>query len=94
MHTDANLLPTFMIIGAAKAGTTSLHHYLDQHPEISMSTPKETNFFERPDAAENLDEYQRCFQPGTKLRGEASVHYTCWPTVDGVAERISATLPT
>jgi hypothetical protein len=30
------ILPTF-IISAAKAGTTSLHHYLDLHPEIQMS---------------------------------------------------------
>jgi hypothetical protein len=38
-------LPNFFIIGAAKSGTTSLHEYLDQHPEIYMSFPKELNFF-------------------------------------------------
>lgn len=38
-------LPTFMIIGAAKAGTTSLHQYLQQHPQIFMSKPKEPRFF-------------------------------------------------
>lgn len=38
-------LPTFIVIGAAKAGTTSLYRYLAQHPEIFMPTLKETNFF-------------------------------------------------
>lgn len=34
-----------MIIGANKAGTTSLHHYLSQHPEVFMCQPKEPMFF-------------------------------------------------
>ncbi len=38
-------LPNFLIIGAAKSGTTSLHAYLGQHPQIYMSPLKETNFF-------------------------------------------------
>lgn len=36
--------PTFLIIGAYKAGTTSLHHYLGQHPQIFMSRIKEIRF--------------------------------------------------
>ena len=38
-------LPNFLIIGAAKSGTTALHKYLQQHPQIYMSPTKETNFF-------------------------------------------------
>jgi len=38
-------LPNFIILGAAKAGTTSLYRYLCQHPQIYMSPVKETNFF-------------------------------------------------
>lgn len=38
-------LPTFVLIGAAKAGTTSLYHYLGEHPEIYMSPVKEPRFF-------------------------------------------------
>lgn len=38
-------LPDFLIIGAAKAGTTSIHYYLQQHPEIFMSPVKDTFFF-------------------------------------------------
>ena len=86
-------LPNFMIIGAAKAGTTSLHYYLDLHPEVSMSQPKETDFFVRDDYRQALDEYAACFEPGTKVRGEASVHYTCWPDVPHIPERISSVLP-
>ncbi len=38
-------LPNFIIIGAAKSGTTSLYNYLKQHPSIYLSAIKETNFF-------------------------------------------------
>jgi hypothetical protein len=39
------ILPNFFIVGAPKAGTTSLYHYLDQHPDIYMSPVKEPNYF-------------------------------------------------
>jgi len=38
-------LPNFLIIGAAKAGTTALYWYLDQHPQVYMSPEKEPRFF-------------------------------------------------
>lgn len=38
-------LPNFLVIGAAKGGTTALHRYLAQHPEIYMSQRKELEFF-------------------------------------------------
>ena len=38
-------MPNFLIIGAAKSGTTALHQYLQQHPQIYMTPSKETNFF-------------------------------------------------
>lgn len=43
-------MPNFMILGAAKAGTTSLYAYLYHHPEIYLSRPKEPNFFAYGDA--------------------------------------------
>ena len=43
-------LPTFIVIGASRCGTTSLHHYLGQHPEIHMSPVKSPNFFVAGDA--------------------------------------------
>lgn len=63
-------LPTFLVVGAVKAGTTSLHEYLQQHPEVYMSPIKETNHFcdadmdfahfnvdYRQDIDHNLDKY-------------------------------------
>lgn len=38
-------LPTFVVAGAPRCGTTSLHYYLRQHPQVCMSTTKEPNFF-------------------------------------------------
>jgi hypothetical protein len=38
-------LPNLFVIGAPKSGTTSLHRYLDQHPQIAMSAVKEPKFF-------------------------------------------------
>ncbi len=43
-------LPNFMIIGVAKAGTTSLYRYLDQHPQVFICSEKGTNFFGYEDA--------------------------------------------
>lgn len=37
-------LPTFLIIGVQKAGTTSIYKYLNEHPQVYMSPIKETNF--------------------------------------------------
>ena len=34
-------LPTFLILGATRSGTTSLHRYLGQHPDVFVSEPKE-----------------------------------------------------
>ena len=39
------IMPNFLIIGAAKSGTTSLYTWLKQHPQIYMTPVKETNFF-------------------------------------------------
>lgn len=38
-------LPNFLIVGAAKSGTSSLQHYLQEHPDIFMSRIKEPRFF-------------------------------------------------
>jgi hypothetical protein len=44
-------MPNFLIIGAARSGTTTLYRYLEQHPEIYVSPVKEPGFF----AFEGLD---------------------------------------
>jgi hypothetical protein len=38
-------MPSFIIVGAAKSGTTSLYNYLKQHPSVYMSPVKETSYF-------------------------------------------------
>ncbi|MFB0517511.1 MAG: sulfotransferase [Candidatus Neomarinimicrobiota bacterium] len=38
-------LPNFLVVGAAKSGTTSLYHYVNQHPDIYMSPVKEPEYF-------------------------------------------------
>jgi len=63
----------FFIVGAAKCGTTTLHRWLEQHPDICMSRPKEPPFFER-DYAKGLDFYREsCFAHygGERFAGEA-----------------------
>lgn len=89
------MLPNFVIIGAMKSGTTSLHHYLYEHPDICMSQQKETNFFI---GNENYDRgvpwYESLFcDCAAKARGEASPNYTMYPIVQGVPERMHALIP-
>jgi hypothetical protein len=40
-----NRWPNFFVIGAGKSGTTSLYHYVKQHPQIFMSAVKEPKYF-------------------------------------------------
>lgn len=53
--TGMSWLPNFFIAGAPKAGTTSLYHYLDQHPDIFMSAIKEPHYFAAEIRPDNLD---------------------------------------
>jgi Sulfotransferase domain len=82
-------LPNLIVIGGLKCGTTSLHHYLNLHPEIAMSRPKELNFF----VAElnwdlGPDWYASHFDRAAPVRGESSPHYTNLPRFEGVAGRM------
>lgn len=74
--------PELYIVGAARAGTTSLWMYLDQHPEIFMSRLKEPHFFNRRRPAylptvSDEESYLRLFDGARagQLRGEASASY-------------------
>jgi hypothetical protein len=42
---ESGALPNLIVIGAQKCGTSALHYYLDLHPEVQMSSPKELSFF-------------------------------------------------
>ncbi len=98
---DRMSLPNLFVIGAAKAGTTSLHYYLDQHPEIQMSAVKEPNFFSGPPGGngyplgrvETLADYESLFDDDFPLRGEASVGYSNFPRRQGVPGAIKVMVP-
>jgi hypothetical protein len=90
-------LPTFLIIGAMKAGTTSLYHYLRSHPQVFMPDEKEVMFFDpRHHWGRGVEWYARQFAsapPEALALGEASTSYTKYPVVQGVPERIASVLP-
>jgi hypothetical protein len=82
-------LPNLIVIGGLKCGTTSLHHYLNLHPEVAMSRPKELNFFVAELNWELGPEwYASHFDRNARVRGESSPHYTNLPRFTGVAERM------
>jgi hypothetical protein len=62
VYADAVPWPTFVVIGANKAGTTSMHHYLGQHPDVYMSPVKEPHFFSL-DPARKHDPVDRTQKP-------------------------------
>jgi hypothetical protein len=97
LHERGWELPNFLVIGAMKAGTTSLYHYLRAHPEVYMPSVKELDFFvEEGNWRRGPKWYQKQFQSaptGTVAVGEASTRYTRYPLLAGVPERIAAHLP-
>lgn len=97
------MLPNFLIVGAPKAGTTSLYYYLAKHPDVFMSSPKEVNFFSHEEIksqnlyyqafyVETLREYEKLFQraDGKIAIGEASVSYLFYKNVPS---KIKSLLP-
>jgi hypothetical protein len=89
------MLPTFLVIGAMKCGTTSLYYYLAEHPEIGMSRRKETDFFldDHGNWSHGRDWYAQQFPDDAPARGECSPNYTKRHLFNGVAERIGAVCP-
>jgi hypothetical protein len=88
------VLPNLLVIGAAKCGTTSLHEYLDEHPEISMSAEKELNFFvPEKSGGRSVEWYERQFDARAPVRGESSPSYTAHPFYPGPPARIRALVP-
>jgi hypothetical protein len=87
-------LPNLIVLGAQKCGTSGLHFYLDLHPEIAMSTPKELNFFiaER-NWNRGLDWYGEHFESDAAIRGESSPNYSTYPHHLGVPERMHHVVP-
>ena len=79
----------FLVIGAQKSGTTSLHEYLKAHPKIIMPKAKELDFFSSDkNYKKGIEFYHSFFAKNHEqdfLRGEASPQYMY---KEGIAERI------
>lgn len=83
-----------VVIGAMKCGTTSLHHYLDRHPDIHMSRPKELDFFvEENNWKRGVEWYLSKFDPSAAVNGDASPNYTKYHLFAGVPERMHSVVP-
>jgi len=83
--------PDFFLVGAMKAGTTSLHSYLSAHPDISMSEPKEPGYFSRDDRfKKGTDWYQSHFSSARvdQIWGDSSTCYSRRPIYKNSADRI------
>jgi hypothetical protein len=88
--------PDFVVIGAARSGTTSLCAYLNQHPRVFISDPKEPFFFSHQSIyRQGESSYLRLFANASadQICGEASTSYSVWPKFGDVAGRIAAAVP-
>ncbi len=88
-------LPNFLVIGAQKSGTTSLFHYICQHPQVFTNNYKEIHFFDLHYQL-GANWYRSHFPLGGRLLprryiGEATPYYFCHPHAP---RRIAALLPT
>ncbi len=88
--------PDFVVIGAMKSATTTLHEQLARQPGFFMSRPKEPSFFSDESVyARGREWYSLLFrlaEPGD-LRGESSTHYAKLPTYPRTVERMLRHLP-
>jgi len=90
----ASRLPNLIIIGAQKSATTSLHYYLNLHPQIATSREKELDFFiEERNWHKGIDWYKLQFISGSRVCGEASPDYTAYPFYGGVPTRMHSVVP-
>ena len=70
--------PNFFIVGAAKAGTTSLYEYLKQHPDIYFSPVKEPNYFSTDI---DTDQFSSTYRKNTILDTESYFSQYPLPTL-------------
>src|SRR5256885_1494402 len=87
-----SIWPNFFIVGAPRAGTTSLYEYLKQAPGVYMSAVKEPHYFGDQRGGRSESEYLDLFRgaAGAAAVGEASVGYLRNPEVP---ERIRRAVP-
>lgn len=89
-------LPDFVIIGAMKCGTSTLHAQLGGQPQFYMSEPKEPNFFSNDEIYAKGEAWYRSLfadAPEGAIKGESSTHYTKLPTYPRTIERLCRLIP-
>lgn len=87
-------LPDFIVLGAMRAGTTTLYELLASHDEIGMSREKETDFFiVEKNWRLGFEWYAQQFDGRGRMLGEASPNYAMAADFAGVPERIAEALP-
>ncbi len=89
-------LPDFIIIGAMKSATSTLHNQLSAQSDIFMSTPKEPNFFSDDGIySRGLSWYTGLFSGASAkdICGESSTHYTKLPDYPDTIQRLKAAIP-
>lgn len=92
----SNRHPNFIIIGAMKCATSTLHDQLARQPGIFMSEPKEPCFFsDDPIFQKGAAWYAALFAAAgpNGISGESSTHYTKLPTYPQTVSRLKAYLP-
>lgn len=83
------MLPNLFVIGAMKCGTSSIHEYLNLHPDIFMSEQKELDFFvEELNWGKGIDWYKNQFPHKCKILGESSPNYTKYPLLKNAAKKM------
>lgn len=90
------MLPTFLIIGTMKGGTTSLFYYLAEHPRVRMAAMRESDFFvARRNHGKGLEWYESLYEgpEGPTAFGESSPNYAKRQIFPGVPERMHAAVP-
>ncbi len=89
------MLPNFLVIGAHKAGTTTLYEHLRRHPDVFLAAHKEVHYFSEHNWQRGRQWYESLFDDAGEARavGEASPGYTCWPLFEHVPERAAALVP-
>lgn len=87
--------PDFLVIGAMKCGTTTIHRWLGEQPGCYLPEWKEVNFFTSPLWERGVDWYRSLFEqaPSAAITGESSPAYTDPRFAALAADRIAETLP-
>jgi Sulfotransferase domain len=96
----ARILPSFLLVGAQRAGTTSLFYYLRRHPHVARPGTKEVHFFDdrfwrgvdwyRSFFATSAEQRLARLRGGDLVAAEATPYYLFHPAVP---DRVAATIP-